>query len=123
MGVKVGRRRDEAREGRWLSGYDGLALQAWPQWVAVTRPRGMRNRRGCEEVNALLTSGTSGCPNPSNCHRDWTRVVFQMLSIEMKADAGRIWTALGHSAVVGEAPDGGTSLRARAGIGALRAAA
>jgi hypothetical protein len=46
----------------------------------------------------LLTSGTKGCPTPSNCHRRRSRalrMVFLMLSIEMKAHAGPIWTPSG----------------------------
>ena len=32
---------------------------------------------------------------PPSRARDWTRSAFRMLSVEMKAHAGRIWTPLG----------------------------
>ena len=59
---------------------------------------------------------------PPSRARDWKRTVFQMLSSEMKAHAGRIWTPSGTMPSCARRQSAIKSLRARATISVLRIA-
>ena len=59
---------------------------------------------------------------PPSRARDWKRTVFQMLSIEMKAHDGRIWTPSGTMPSCARRQSAIKSLRARATISVLRIA-
>src|SRR5262252_176669 len=81
-------------------------------------------RRGSEVVDPFLTAarrpwrgtGPHHLELSSRLHhaRDWTKTVFQTLSIEMKAHAGRIWTPSGTMPSCARRQSAINSLRARA---------